>query len=136
MLTDTIKGLGVYELISKTGLCVTVALCYRFKPTKLFMATQFGRNALQYSTTHFPTPINFIQNSAKTFANWLTSNKYISKIPQTFQLKAERFSKAVVESSLIYHAMIPIYGWLTYKVIKTSSNSDNKKKHVKMFIAR
>lgn len=123
-ITDTLLGISAYELISKTGLCITVGLCYRYKPTQFILKTQFGKQPINYLNYNFPMGMIFIKHKLQVTVNWITNNYYIKKIPETFQLKGKRFGKAVLESVIIYHLMIPVYGWMSYELI----SSKNKKR--------
>ncbi len=112
----TIKGIGTYELVSKTGLIITIGLCYKYKPTVLLMSTQKGKNLINNTKKYFPTITNFVQNASQKLSTAFVTNSYLKRIPETFQLKSKRFGKSVTEAFVIYHLMIPIYAKIAYNL--------------------
>lgn len=118
----TLKSIGMYELISKTGFCITAALCYRFKPTQLFLKTKIGQQTLSYSHTNFPKGTIFMQDKTEKFANCIMSFNFVKKIPETLQLKGKRFGKSILEASVIYHLMIPFYAGVALKIANPTKN--------------
>ncbi len=118
---STIKKIGAYEIVSKTGFFITLGLCYKYRPGKLFMKTQVGKNMTGfYYRASNNIKINY-QKIEKQFPmitnfNKLKSNIFVSKIkqifykiPETFKLKSKKFTRATGEALVIYHLMIPIY---------------------------
>lgn len=116
LMITGIKGIGTYELVSKTGMLITLGLCYKFKPTQTLMKTTFGKILDTGLNKYAPKIANYIKTGADKFSNWMATNKYTKKIPETLQLKSKRFGKASAETFVIYHAMVPFYAWLTYKI--------------------
>lgn len=113
-----IKGIGIYEMISKTGLMLTIGLCYRYKPTSLFLNTKTGQSLLNYSKNKFPKIVSTIHSGSEKFSLFFSTNKFLRKIPEAFELKSKKFGKAVAESFVIYHLMIPIYSGIAFKLSK------------------
>ena len=111
-----VKGVGMYEVISKTGLVITIGLCYRYKPTMMFTNSKIGNQFLEYSKNKFPKCTSMINKGSEKFSLFFSTNKYLKKIPETLGLKAKRFGKAVTESFFIYHMMVPIYGTIAFKL--------------------
>jgi hypothetical protein len=115
--SDIILGVGVYELISKTGALLTFAACYRFRPFYGLVRTKLGMKYVRMIRMQFPTATSYVENKITHTANWFSANQYAKKIPEKFNLRAKRFGKALLETVFIYHLMIPLYGTVTYKVV-------------------
>jgi hypothetical protein len=118
-LKSTIKKIGCYELISKTGLVLSIGLTYRFRPMTYVLKTSVGKSSMDTIKTTFPKITNFVTHHSKSFANWIATNKYTKRIPETLQLKSKRFGESLIEGFILSHMFTPLYVKLALQCGKT-----------------
>ena len=111
----TVKTIGMYEIVSKSGLLVTIGLCYKYQPVSTLTNTQIGKNVINYSKNKFPKTTEMINKGSQKFSLLFQTNKYLRYIPQTFGLKTRKFATAARDSFFVYHAMVPIYAAIALK---------------------
>ncbi|AYV75801.1 MAG: hypothetical protein Terrestrivirus3_70 [Terrestrivirus sp.] len=119
---DIPKAFITFKTISYVSYGATFALCYRYKPTKMFLQTNMGKNVIMGINNRFPTFIPKLTEKANTLTTKMATNKYFQKIPESIGLKSKRFSKAFVENFFFYKlgspVMVPLFLFGSVKYVQ------------------
>lgn len=115
---DVPLALIYFKTLSYTSYFTILGLSYRYRFASKLIKSPAGKATINKIKTTFPSTIKKIEESSQKISLYLAQNKYFQKIPETLGLKAKRFSKSLVETTIIYKLSLPLYFYGTYKLIK------------------
>ncbi len=115
---DVPIALVYFKTLSYTSYGIILCASYRYRFANKLLKSKIGRNVVNSIKTTFPKTVQKIEDSSVKISNYLSTNKYFQKIPEVLGLKAKRFSKALVETTIIYKLSLPLYFYGTYKLIQ------------------
>jgi len=102
------KLLITYKVISTVSYVVTLGLCYKYRPFKIFLKSSYGLKFNSFVISKAPKFYNnVILYRTKLLEKYETST-YAKKIPETIGLKSKRFGKAFMENFIFYKLTLPI----------------------------
>lgn len=107
-----------FKTISYTSYIVILGLSYKYRFARKLLETNIGMKIKSNIKTTFPNAIKKIESSAVKMSEYLSANQYFQKIPKVLGLRVKRFSKAIVETTIIYKMSLPLYFYCTYKLIE------------------
>lgn len=115
---DVPMALVYFKTMSYTSYALILGLSYRYRFAHRLLKTNVGKQVISGIKTTFPKTVQKIENGAVKVSNYLSTNQYFQKIPEVLGLRAKRFSKALVETTVIYKLSLPLYFYGTYKLIQ------------------
>lgn len=105
---DVPLALACYKGIGLGITLITFGVCYRYKPLRRLIKTDFMDGQITKFKAKYPERYNKCENFIKTKIEKISNSKFFKPIPNMFGLKSRNFTKSVCETLIISKVGLPI----------------------------